>query len=769
MIRMLKMCCLCCALMGLPAAATAELEVPDHSAPVEDATVTANQNFAAANHLDFDNDQDFEDARRGFLMGLDPLTVETCSEGASGHQICHNIWDLNKYEFLNPFIGTSSYPDPLDLSKFPKAPGSVNPSLWRQSILNSLHGVYQVASKIYQVRGYDLSNMSGIQGTSGWIIIDPLTTEETAAAALKRLQDVTDDHRGVSAVIFTHSHVDHYGGINGLGSLGAGVPIIAPEGFFEESVSENVIAGNAMGRRATYMYGPLLTKGETGQVDGGLGKTTPAGTTGIAKPNCEIGTGTGSCTGGISIQLKPLAGEQDGLVEAVVDGVTVWFQNVPGSEAPSEFIFYFPQFKALCAAEDVTHTFHNVLTPRGAKVRDSLSWSKYLHKTLAYFPDIDVIFASHHWPVWDSNLDGSVTGRVRELIEKQRDLYRYIHDQSVRLTNQGYTIQEVGEMVKLPESLGGSFYNRDYYGTVVANAKAVYQRYLGWFDANPASLNQLPPAEAAKEYVRYMGDDISKILTLAETDYANGKYRWVAMVLNHVVFSAGEAATGPIDFSDPSPDALTKARKLLADTYDQLAYQAESGPWRNFYLTGAMEMRNGVRNLPAVKAFTRDTVVEMPLDMVFDFLAIHVNGLEAGDLDYTFQLLFEGDDEGGGDSRPSVLYLKNGVLNYDVDKTIGETERTATLTMSRRLLNDIVMGAESPLLDGWICPAGIVTALEECILVEGGEGAVDAVQTFGNVMEPFEFWFPIVTPNPVPTHEPRQMKPGKARGKVKVR
>ncbi len=708
-------------------------------------------------YLPFDRDQqDFADAQRGLLEPLDPLVIK--SDHCVGEK-CTTIWDMTLYEFLNPFVMEDEPPaEPYPASAFPDAPYTANPSLWRNAVLNTIHGVFEVVKdEIYQVRGYDLSNMSAIRGETGWIIVDPLTTKETAGEALRNLNRAYVNETGenappVAAVIFTHSHVDHFGGIFGLadgGEVKDDLRIYAPERFLEEAVSENVIVGNAMGRRATYMYGPLLERGPKGQIDGGLGKSTPAGTTGIAEPDCVIRTGgfDGDCG-------NPGDWSTSGeLVIGKIDGVDVQFQNVPGSEAPAEIIFYFPGLQALCASEDVTHTFHNVLTLRGANVRDSLLWSKYLHKSLEYFEDAEVIFASHHWPTWNKNpdlsdVDPEVPDRVAEIIEQQRDLYRYIHDQSVRLTNKGYTIQEVGERVKLPRSLGQRWFNRGYYGTVNHNAKAVYQRYIGWFDGNPASLHQLPPALAAREYVRYMGGP-EAVLEKARDDFDRGLYRWVAMVLSHVVFSQPSEAPGLL-VEDPIYDPVREARKLLADTYDQLAYQAESGPWRNFYLTGAMELRNGVLPLPAVKTFTRDTVEAMDLEMIYDFLAVHLKGLEAGDRDYTFEIVFWEDEPSEEDQRPSVWYVKNGVLNYDIDKRVAG--RTATLRLTRSFLDDLVMGESrdgQPITrDDLICAEVTAGSPESasCIVVSGPDGARDKVEDFFGLLDTFEFWFDIVTP-----------------------
>jgi len=743
-------------LLAFPVGVFAQPHLPDMSqrADPQGPTIQANQAIEASPL--FADEQDFLDAQRGLMARLDPLVVRldneandgTCRRGCEGPDFEESgncatvIWNLEKYAFLNPYLCTMEPEDsPKTWADFPKDDTyAVNPSLWRNAVLNTIHGVFEVGpDKVFQVRGYDLSNMSAIRGNTGWIIIDPLTTAETAREALANLNRAYGTELPVSAIIFTHSHVDHFGGIEGLNAPASAL-VYAPEGFLEEAVSENVTVGNAMGRRATYMYGPLLRRGPQGQVDGGLGKSTPSGTTGIAEPDCIVSTGKLTAVDGAPCPAWSTGGSDDELAVVTIDGRQVQFQNVPGSEAPAEMLFYFsdPDLKALCASEDVTHTFHNVLTLRGANVRDSLLWAKYLHKTLSYFSDAEVVFASHHWPTWGET-------QVREIIEKQRDLYRYIHDQSVRLTNKGHTIQEVGELVKLPPSLGENWYNRGYYGTVNHNAKAVYQRYIGWFDGNPASLHQLPPNEASFKYVQYMGE-VSSILPKAKADYEAGNYRWVAMVLNHVIRgtpTTKKAKRGAA--RDKSP--LEEARALLADTYDQLGYQAESGPWRNFYLTGAMELRNGVLPLPAVKTFTRDTVEAMDLEMVFDFIAVHLDGLEAGALDHVFNLQILKDL--GATQEASVLYLKNGVLNYDVGST--SSKQTATLTLSRDQLNDIVMGLDDEEFEVQFCSGA---AAPGCVLVENGPGVADgegqaAVEAFFASLDKFDFWFEIVGPDPV--------------------
>jgi alkyl sulfatase BDS1-like metallo-beta-lactamase superfamily hydrolase len=579
---------------------------------------TQNTNAAVLNQLPFSNQQDFIDAARG-LVAKPASNLITNSSGAV-------VWDLNQYAFLEG-----------------DAPPSVNPSLWRQARLNMNAGLFKVVDRIYQVRGLDLANITFIQGDTGWIVIDPLTCTETAAAALA-LINTNLPARPVVAVIYTHSHVDHFGGVKGVISQAdvddGKVQVIAPAGFTEHAVSENVFAGTAMSRRSQYMYGPLLPRNAQAQVDAGLGKTTSSGTVTLITPTLSI-TNTGQ--------------------RVTVDGVEIIFQSVPGSEAPSEVMFYFPQLRALCLSEDATHTLHNLVTLRGALVRDGLAWSKYLNETIELFgAQTDVAFASHHWPTWGQE---TIVG----FLKKQRDLYKYLHDQTLRLLNQGYTPLEIAETLELPETLSQEFYNRGYYGTVSHNVKAIYQRYIGWFDGNPAHLNDLPPVESSKKYVEFMGG-AEAVLKKALASYAAGDYRWVAQVVNHVVFA------------DPGN---TAARQLQADALEQMGYQAESAPWRNFYLVGASELRNGVTQLPASSG-SSDVLRGMPTDLLFDYFAIRLNGPRAKGKNSTINWDFTDTHE------LYAMTLENSVLNYTKGKQLPVADVTITLTRSG--LNDLVLG-----------------------------------------------------------------------------
>ena len=507
----------------------------------------------------FDDRADFDNAERGFIAALTPGVIKA----ADGRV----VWDSDSYAFLDA-----------------PCPDTANPSLWRQGQLCSKQGLFQVTDGIYQVRGLDLSNISFIEGDSGVIVIDPLISTECAAAALRLYREHRGD-RPVTAVIYTHSHGDHFGGVRGVVPDGASIPVIAPAGFMEHAVSENVYAGTAMTRRAVYMYGAELPRGAAGQIGCGLGLTTSTGTISLIPPTLDI-TRTGQ--------------------EEVVDGVRIIFQLTPGTEAPSEMNFYFPDKRALCAAENATHNLHNLLTLRGAVVRNPHTWARYLTEAIELFGgESDVVFASHHWPTWGQQ-------QIRTFLTQQRDLYAYLHDQTLRLLNQGYTGSEIAEMMELPPALERAWNTRGYYGSVSHNVKAIYQHYMGWFDGNPAHLWELPPVEAAKKHVEYMGGADAIIQKVKAED---GNPRWAAQVLNYVVFA------------DPGN---TQARELLAGVYDSLGDGAENGPWRNFFLQGAAELRGHMAKT-RLDTTNPDLAMALTVDQVFDSLAIRVNGPKAWD------------------------------------------------------------------------------------------------------------------------------------------
>jgi alkyl sulfatase BDS1-like metallo-beta-lactamase superfamily hydrolase len=518
----------------------------------------------------FEDRTDFEDADRGFIAALTPGVVKDKNGRV--------VWDADAYRFLDG-----------------DCPDTANPSLWRQSQLCARQGLFEVTDGIYQVRGLDLSNISFIEGDTGVIVIDPLISTECAAAALALYRE----HRGqrpVTAVIYTHSHGDHFGGVRGVLPEGTDIPVIAPAGFLEHAVSENVYAGTAMTRRAVYMYGAVVAKGPAGQIGAGLGQTTSTGTISLVTPTLDI-TRTGQ--------------------EETVDGVRIVFQITPGTEAPSEMNFYFPDKRTVCMAENATHNLHNLLTLRGAVVRNPHVWAHYLTEAIELFGDkSDVLFASHHWPTWGQQ-------RIATFLTEQRDLYAYLHDQTLRLLNQGYTGIEIAEMIELPPALEHAWHARGYYGSVSHNVKAIYQHYMGWFDGNPAHLWELPPEESARKHVQAMGG-ADAVLKNATAAIGNDEQRWAAQILNYVVFA------------DPGN---TQARELLAGTYEKLGHGAENGTWRNFYLQGAEELRGNVAKTD-IDTAGPDMAMALTVEQVFDSIAIRVNGPKAWDTTLVIDWIF---------------------------------------------------------------------------------------------------------------------------------
>lgn len=579
-----------------------------HSKPVTPAIEA--QNAALLTALPFDDVRDFEDADRGFIAALEPGVI-TRPDGDV-------VWDADSYSFLEG-----------------AAPATVNPSLWRQSQLVARQGLYEVVEGIYQVRGFDLSNITFVEGDTGVIVIDPLISTETAAAALALYRQHRGD-REVVAVIYTHSHVDHFGGVFGVtteeDAASGKVQIIAPEGFTHHAVAENVYAGTAMARRAGYMYGAVLARGPQGQVGAGLGQTTSSGEVGLIVPNTQIRETGETLT---------------------VDGVEIEFQMAPGTEAPAEMHFYFPRYRALCMAENATHTQHNLLTLRGALVRDPHVWSQYLTEAIDTFGDrTDVAFASHHWPTWTGE-------RVTEFLATQRDLYAYLHDQSLRLINQGYQGAEIAESLELPPALTKAWNTHGYYGSVSHNLKAIYQRYMGWFDANPARLWPHPPKQESERYVAAIGG-VDRVVEIAQSAFDDGDFRWAATLLDHAIFT------------DENHSA---ARELYADTLEQLAYGAENGTWRNFYLSGATELREGNFGTPTVTSAPA-IVAQLTPEQLFDSLAQSVNGPKAWDLDLAIDVTLT--DLGVNHH----LTLRNGVLIHR-RRAAGDAGVTLTLSKPR--------------------------------------------------------------------------------------
>jgi alkyl sulfatase BDS1-like metallo-beta-lactamase superfamily hydrolase len=627
------------------------------SAATETTTKTNKEVLAK---LPFHNKQDFDDAIKGFIATDEALSITN----ARGEV----IWRPDEYGFITG-----------------DAPASANPSLGRQEKLNNINGLFKVSDRVYQIRGYDLANMSILEGDTGWIVVDPLTTRETAAKGLALVRQHLGD-KPITGVIFTHSHVDHFGGALGVISKAeiaeGNIPIVAPIGFIEEATSENVIAGNAMTRRSTFSYGKNLPRSERAHIGSGLGKA-PAfgGTTGIVVPNYTVDR-TGQ--------------------KLNIDGIDFIFQNASGSEAPSELTFYLPQLKTYCGAEVLSRNMHNIYTLRGAKVRDAVKWASFINEAMSMAADADNYFASHHWPMWGNT-------EIIGYMEKQRDMYKYIHDQTMRLANQGLTPNEIAEEIEMPASLRQQFYNRDYYGTLKHNSKAVYQYYYGWYDGNPANLDALPPADAGEKYIELMGG-ADNVVQAAQSAFDNGEYRWVAQLLNHLVFS------------DPKNNS---AKALLAKAYDQLGYQSESGVWRDVYLTASQELRTGAPEKGMNLADAKDFIIQTPVDKFFDAMSVRLNGMKADGVEKVINIRITDLNEN------HVLRIKNSVFHHTTGTV--NTEANASIAISHSLLTDMLTGG-----------AGIKDVLTSDELeVEGS--TIDLIQFF-SLFEAPETTFNIVTP-----------------------
>jgi alkyl sulfatase BDS1-like metallo-beta-lactamase superfamily hydrolase len=592
---------------------TGSSEVPKDAS----ASVVA-QHAATLKALPFSDTRDFEEASRGFLGTLENARI-TSAQGRV-------VWSLEPYGFLSE----------------EKAPPTVDPSLWRQSRLNMNHGLFEVVPGVYQVRGLDIANMTLIEGERGVIVVDTLTSIEGARAAM----ELYFQHRGkrtVAAVIFTHTHTDHWGGARGVlddaALAGGNIPIIAPNLFMEHAVSENIIAGPAMLRRAQYQFGPFLARGSRGQVDCGLGKSMAAGSVALLRPT-DLIMATGN--------------------RRTFDGLEFEFQMAPNSEAPAEMHFFVPRYKLLNLAENCTHNFHNLLPFRGADVRDALAWSKYLGEALQMWGGkADAMCGQHHWPVWGHE-------RIDTMIRLQRDLYKFAHDQTIRLMNHGLTATEIAETIKLPASLDGAWHARGYYGHIRHNVKAIYQKYLGWYDANPVHLDPLPPVESGKKYVEYMGG-AEAILARATGDFAKGEFRFVAQAVSHLVFA------------DPDNQP---ARALLADSFEQLGYAAESATWRNAYLFGAQELRQGMPKSQPRAVMPRETLAALRTEQLWDVLGVRLNGPKAEGKHIVLNWRFT-------DTRETfVLNLENCALTF----TAGAQAATAdaSFTLARAVLDEVI-------------------------------------------------------------------------------
>jgi alkyl sulfatase BDS1-like metallo-beta-lactamase superfamily hydrolase len=576
------------------------------------------QNDAMLEALPFSDTRDFDDASRGFLGTIEDAKITS----ASGRV----VWSLEPYGFLAA----------------EQAPATVNPSLWRQSRLNMHHGLFEVVPGVYQVRGLDIANMTLIEGDSGVIVVDTLTSIEGARAAME-LYFKQRGRRPVAAVIFSHTHTDHWGGARGVlddeTRASGRVPIIAPNLFLEHAVSENIIAGPAMLRRAQYQFGPLLAKGVRGQVDCGLGKSMAAGAVALLRPT-DLIMATGD--------------------KRTIDGVEFEFQMAPNSEAPAEMHFFIPRYKLLNLAENCTHNFHNLLPFRGADVRDALAWSRYLNEALRMWGGrADAMCGQHHWPVWGKE-------RIDTMIRQQRDLYKFAHDQTIRLMNHGLTAAEIAETIRLPASLEGAWHGRGYYGHIKHNVKAIYQKYLGWYDANPVNLDPLPPVESGRKHVEYMGG-AEAILARAAADFAKGEFRFVAQAVSHLVFA------------EPNNQA---ARAMLADTLEQLGYAAESSTWRNAYLFGAQELRQGMPKTPGRPPMARETLAALRTEQLWDVLGVRLNGPKAEGKRIVLNWSFTDTGE------TFVLNLENCALTYT--ENLQAENADASFELTRDTFDEVI-------------------------------------------------------------------------------
>ena len=605
-------------------------------------TLAANAQFAK--DLKLDDPQDFEDAKRGFIAK--PTGKLLAADGSV-------LFDYDAYQFIKG-----------------QSPDTVNPSLWRHARLNAEIGLSKVTDGIYQLRGFDLANITLIEGKTGWIVVDALTSRESSAAAMAFARQHLGN-KPVTALVFSHSHIDHFGGALGVLTpqevAERKVPVIAPAGFMEEATSENVMVGTAMGRRSIYQFGRDLERSAKGNVDTGLGKNVVYGTFGILPPTQLI--------------TKPTE-------ELTLDGVHFVFHNVPGAEAPAELTFFIPEKKAYGGAENLAQTMHNLLPVRGAKVRDALRWSEYMDQALEQTAGTEVYFGQHNWPIWGN-------AHIQDFIKAHRDVYKYTHDQTVRLINAGYTRNEIADKIKLPKSLEDHFGARGYYGDLRHNVRAVYQFYLGAYDGNPANLNPLPPQESAKHYLELLGG-ADKAVAAAQTAYDKGEYRWAAELLNHAVFG------------DPSSKA---AKELLAKTYDQMGYMSEAATWRNSYLTAAAELRNG----PPAKGVSRAGFVEMlmqtPVERFLEAMAAGLDGPAADGKNLKVNLVLSDINES------YVLWIENAVLHYK--KAAPATDANATLTLTKSIFIKMMAGT-----------AGVKdTLLSDDLKIDGSK--IDLARFFG--------------------------------------
>jgi alkyl sulfatase BDS1-like metallo-beta-lactamase superfamily hydrolase len=607
------------AALALLAATVAQAQTAGDSRPASPSTLEFNKSSTAS--LPWSDNADFANAKRGLIARLP-------DNGVIRDRTGRIVWDLSRF--------TGFIKDGVE------APDTVNPSLWRMSQLLMDAGLYEVVPGVYQVRGADLSNMTIVEGEQGITIYDPLISAETARASLD-LYYQNRPRKPVVAVIYSHSHVDHAGGVRGIvdeADVKSGkVKIFAPEGFLENFVAENLFAGTAMGRRASYMYGNLVAPGAQGTVTSGLGITTSSGTITLIAPT-DLITKTGE--------------------KRVIDGIEYEFLMAPGSEAPSEMMWYLPKFKMINTAEDATHTMHNLYTLRGAKTRDARLWPMYLNQALQMWGDrYDVQIAMHHWPTWGN-------AEITQLIKVQRDTYKFMHDQTLHYANMGYTMKELPDLVTLPQPLANQWAGQGYYGSQSHNVRAVYNFYLGYFDGNPATLDPLPPVEVAAKYVAAMGGP-DAVMQLGREAFQKGDYRWGAELMNHLVFA--------------QPDNQ-QAKNLQADILEQMGYQAESAPWRNFYLTGADELRHGVKKLATPNAASVDIVASMSPELLFGYMGVQLDAKKADGKTLVVNWIFPDINE------KHALFLENSVLNHWPD--YNDTKADVTVTVDRTALTKVL-------------------------------------------------------------------------------
>jgi alkyl sulfatase BDS1-like metallo-beta-lactamase superfamily hydrolase len=589
----------------------------DAARDAEPATKAANEAMAA--HLPFADTADFEAAKRGLMATVPEGIVRT-----GGGTV---LWNLGEYAFIDGEL----------------APSTVNPSLWRMARLNLANGLFKVTDRLYQLRGFDIANMTVIEGDSGLILIDPLTTAEVSRAALE-LYYAHRPHKPVVAVIYTHSHVDHYGGVRGVvdeADVKAGkARVIAPAGFMEAISGENVLAGPPMSRRAQFQFGTMLPRGARGQVDAGLGKSVARGTPGLIAPTQSI---------------------EKAVETHTIDGIEIVFQLAPETEAPAEMHMFYPQLGVLNMAENACPLLHNFIPLRGAVARDPRIWAKYIGDAIAmYGLKTKVLIGQHHWPTWD-------TAKIIDYLEAQRDLYKHIHDQTLRYMNRGWRPAEIAEVIDLPPGLAERWSVRGYYGSVSHNVKAVYQRYLSWYDGNPCNLHPLPPAPAARKFVEYMGG-AAAVIEKARADFARGEFRWVAQVMKEVVYA------------EPGNK---EARALCADALEQMGYQAESATWRNAFLYGAQELRHGVFQMPVRPGMGADTLAGLTSDVFFDLMAIRLDAAKAAGQSLTVNWRFTDRNE------TLVLTLKHSTLTHRMGEIAANADVSVTTT--RATMDQIVM------------------------------------------------------------------------------